>query len=107
LEKGIGIWRRVEGCGGGLRGVERGRGLQGRGEASSSMLNCLGHPDRLDNLEDSRPDHNEHKQGNKFWADWVIVIFSAGLRDIASFRHVLCVLFVRFSHLWSLGHFGR
>jgi len=62
------------------------------------------HPDGLDDLEHGGPDHHEHKQTDEFWADGVSIISLARLLDIAAFRHVLGVLFVRLAHLWCHRH---
>ena len=44
------------------------------------------------------------KTYNKLWANWVLVICFGGLGDIAPLHHILCVLLIGLSHLWSARH---
>jgi len=62
------------------------------------------HPDRLDDLEDGRPDHDEHKQGDKLRADRVAVVLLAGLRHVPALGDVLGVFVVRLAHLRGHRH---
>merc|ERR1719178_78651 len=62
------------------------------------------HPHRLDDLEDCRADDNKDKEGNKFWADGILVGVLVGALNLAPFGDIFGILFVRLPHLRSRRH---
>ena len=65
-----------------------------------------GHPDRLDDLEDCRTDHDKHEESNELGADGVLGLVLRTALHLASLSNVLGVLLVGFSHLGSARHLG-
>ena len=44
------------------------------------------------------------KTYNELWADWVFVICFRGFNNISSLGHILGILLIGLSHLWSARH---